>query len=151
VIASAPKSRRWLSLFVLIAVLILVAGIVFEARQKPSLSIRGRVFHAEVVRTTQQQRQGLSGRTQIDANYVMVFPANESQNRCFWMKDMRINIDIVWLDGSNKIAAIERDISPSTYPQNFCHEGKTVLEFKANVARDLGLQQGDQVQSTSVL
>jgi uncharacterized membrane protein (UPF0127 family) len=73
---------------------------------------------------------------------LFVYDKNDQANHCFWMKDMRFAIDIVWLDSSKRIVDIARDVQPQTYPNNFCPGRPTayVLEVRANTARDLGLE-----------
>lgn len=99
---------------------------------------------AEVADTPVARERGLSGRHDMASNHAMLFSFDTNSNECFWMRDMLFNIDIVWLDGQNKVTAIERNISPSSYPQNFCHDGQHVIEFTAGTIDRLHLKVGDQ-------
>jgi uncharacterized membrane protein (UPF0127 family) len=62
------------------------------------------------------------------------------------MKDMKFNIDIVWLDESFTITQIESNVSPDTYPTTtFIPEKDSlyVLEFNAHFVEENGLKVGD--------
>ena len=76
----------------------------------------------------------------------MVFAYPVAEKRCFWMKDMRFSIDMVWLDAGRKVVAVEPNVSPDTYPKNYCHENaRYVVEFATGTTQRLHVQVGDQV------
>lgn len=63
-----------------------------------------RVFPAK---TEDQKRKGLSGITNLPENEGMIFDYKNSNARpAFWMKDMKIAIDIIWIK-ANKIIQID--------------------------------------------
>jgi uncharacterized membrane protein (UPF0127 family) len=101
----------------------------------------------EVVTTQAAQEKGLGGRADIPENYGMlfVFPADEKVG--FWMKDMLVPIDIVWLADDGTILGIEDTVSPSTYPEAFYppRPVKYVLETKAGEMRRKGWSAGTKV------
>jgi uncharacterized membrane protein (UPF0127 family) len=91
--------------------------------------------------------KGLSGRAGLkpDKGMVFVFPIESKQ--CFWMKDMRFPLDMVWLDDSKAILKIESNVTPDTYPDSFCSPNtRYVLEFNAGFAREYGLKLGQTLQ-----
>lgn len=114
--------------------------------QRTSLMIHGQKFKTEIRDTDAERQLGLSGRESLARTDAMLFVFDGQRQRCFWMKDMKFNIDMVWVDADRKITAIEYNVSPKTYPHNFCHDGQYVIEFAANVAWDSGLKIGDQIQ-----
>jgi uncharacterized membrane protein (UPF0127 family) len=90
------------------------------------------------VTTPDEQAEGLSGRDSLSKDNGMIFEFTDSEVHCFWMKDMRFSIDMLWLDEKGTILAKEINVSPSTYPTNFCPEvgARSVVELNANVAKD---------------
>jgi uncharacterized protein len=104
----------------------------------------------ERVYTESGRQNGLSGRQCIKENQAMlfVFDKADQTNHCFWMKDMRFGIDMIWLDSDKKVVNIVRDVQPQTYPQSFCPERPTeyVMEIKQNTAKSLGLEIGTVVK-----
>jgi len=101
----------------------------------------------EVVTTAVAQERGLGGRASIPENYGMLFVFPEDENVGFWMKDMLVPIDIIWLSDTGAILGIEDSLSPSTYPQAYYPPKpvKYVLETKAGEARRQGWSIGSVV------
>lgn len=97
--------------------------------------------------TEDKRTKGLSGRKDMAANTGMLFVFDKAGTQCIWMNDMNFNIDILWLDENKKIIHIERDISPDTYPNNFCgsEPARYVIELKAGVAQTTAFQIGQQL------
>lgn len=105
------------------------------------------MIRAEVARTPDALHQGLSGRSSLDDDRGMLFVFERPDTYCFWMKDMKFNLDIVWLDDTKRVVFIERDIAPDTYPNTLCPDrpARYVLEVNAGLSRRAGVQVGDQV------
>lgn len=141
--------RKNLALLVAIVVAVcLIGGGVYVISQvnNDRLIVGGKTFMAEFRRTDAEKQRGLSGRDTYPNNRAMVFEFTEAAERCFWMKDMNIAIDIVWLDATKRIVAIEKNVSPDTYPKNFCHgNAQYVIEFAAGTADAVNMYRGDQV------
>lgn len=144
---SAPKfaTRDIISIFV---GLVFILGLIFAYkyvanRNSDDLSVKGVTFKTEIVSTKEAMSQGLSGRDKINNNAAMVFDFGETAQHCMWMKDMKFAIDILWLDESDKIIAIERSVKPESFPDKFCHNGKTVVELAAGTVDRLPLYTGD--------
>jgi uncharacterized membrane protein (UPF0127 family) len=95
--------------------------------------------------TEASREQGLSGRDGLGVGKGMLFVFDATGNQCMWMKDMQFNLDIVWLDDLKNVAAIEKNLSPASYPHTYCHQGSYVLEVAAGQADQLGLRVDKQV------
>lgn len=106
----------------------------------------GYSFVAKIMDNDALRQKGLSGRTNMQSNEAMLFKFEEVSERCFWMKEMNFDIDIIWLDGGYKVTAIEQNISPDTYPKEYCHNGQYVVEIKAGLANELDLKNGDKIK-----
>lgn len=90
--------------------------------------------------TDAEKAKGLGGVENLPAKTALVFPYDQERQLCFWMKDMKFSIDMIWLDTNKKIVAIEENVAPDTYPQTFCHTGQYVIEVNAYHAKALGWQ-----------
>lgn len=146
VTASVPR-KYFLFLTLISGVLIALGiGIVYKADPGSRFSIANESFTAEYAITDAEKARGLSGRPSISEESVMVFSWDQPRQRCIWMKDMQFSIDIVWLDASKRVAAMEQNVSPGSYPRQFCHDGQHVLEFKAGTVANIGLKSGDTAQ-----
>lgn len=126
--------------------LLIVAGVVYR-RQQTSCTIKlsqtGCVA-LETAVTREQQAKGLGGREAIAADQGMLFIYKQPQKTCFWMKDTKFNLDIVWLNDKKEITKIEPNLTPETYPQSFCSANSTkyVIELRAGIAHDNNLMVG---------
>lgn len=73
--------------------------------------IDGRPLRLEVVRTPEEQRKGLGGRTELAPDRGMLFVFSATGTPAFWMEGMRIPIDLLWIQDRH-IVGIERDLPP---------------------------------------
>ena len=103
-------------------------------------------FTVEIASTEASRQRGLSGRDGLAPNSGMLFMFGEAGYDCFWMKDMKFDIDMLWFDEYQNLVHIQEDASKSTYPNNFCPQtpASYVLEVPAGTAKQLGLQPGDR-------
>lgn len=97
--------------------------------------------------TPAAQARGLSGRDEIPENYGMLFVFPTADVQGFWMKDMLVSIDIIWLDDAGRIVGIEPEVSPDTYPQIYSAPTpvRYVLEMRAGSAAARGWKVGTKV------
>ena len=102
----------------------------------------------EMATTTAAQERGLSGRSVIPNNYAMVFVFPRDDRYGFWMKDMLVLIDIIWLSDNGTIINIENSVQPDTYPHVFYppKPARYVLETRAGFALARGWHIGSIVK-----
>jgi uncharacterized membrane protein (UPF0127 family) len=65
-------------------------------------------IEVEIADTTLQRERGLSGRERLDENNGMLFLHGDEEIRYYWMKGMKIPIDIIWIRGSEVTGFHER-------------------------------------------
>lgn len=69
---------------------------------------------AEVADTDSERQKGLSGRSGLEKDSGMLFAMNNKATPTFWMKGMKIAIDIIWIK-DDKIIQIDNNVpAPST-------------------------------------
>lgn len=104
-------------------------------------------MHYEIVTTLAQQEKGLGGRKTIPDNYGMLFVFPQKDRYGFWMKDMLVPIDIIWLADDGTITKIDANVDPSTYPTPYYPPVPVqyVLETRAGFASVKGWQVGTQI------
>lgn len=110
------------------------------------LYINKDVWKVEIASTESQKVNGLSNRQILRPKTGMLFVFSESSYQYFWMKDMLIDLDMIFFDENWKIILIERNLSQKTFPQTFGGgvKSKYVLEINAGEADSSGLRLGDQ-------
>lgn len=104
-------------------------------------------FQFEIADTEELRSKGLSGRTNIPENYGMLFVFNSDVIPSFWMKDMLVPIDIIWISKDGEIVGILPNVSPATFPATFSPDTsiRYVLETKAGEAKRQGWEVGTRV------
>lgn len=114
---------------------VLIATFVFLSFQTPPVIDTPLQF--EIVRTPEAQEKGLGGRTDVPNGYGMLFVFPKEETLAFWMKDMLVPIDILWLSEDGTILGIEDSISPDTYPKTFTSPQpvRLVLELRAGESK----------------
>lgn len=142
-----------------LGILLLVAGTVYLVSNRmaflplmsdrPFVSVDGFMF--EIADTPQAQQQGLSGRANLSDTYGMLFVFDEPSRPGFWMKDMLVPIDIVWLSDTGVVVGIEHNVSPDTYqkvPPDVFYPPSQVsyaLEVRAGLAASRGWSVGSVI------
>ncbi len=66
---------------------------------------------AEMATTPESQARGLSGRVNLGRNEGMWFPFSKSKAPAFWMRDMLMPIDIIWVR-QGRVVAISEQVPP---------------------------------------
>lgn len=158
--ASAPKAKIARGLFIGTGLIILAAFLSLAVSKKVGapycsadqkletkmITSRSIELDVEVAKGSADQVRGLSGRECLQKNTGMLFEYNLSGDYCFWMKDMKFAIDMIWLDDEKKVVTIKENVSPKTYPSTFCPDrpAQYVLEVQAGFARHAGWQTGTE-------
>jgi uncharacterized membrane protein (UPF0127 family) len=109
------------------------------------LSISGQTYIVEIASSQIEQDKGLGGRVSMQSDRGMIFATGESKE-CFWMKDMRFSLDIIWVGLNHKISHIESNLSPSTYPKIYCAVGAYVIELNSGQANAHEMRAGQDVR-----
>ncbi len=113
----------------------------------PSVTLNNHKFSVEYADSPAQQQKGLGGRDSLAKDQSMLFRFKTSGKECFWMKDMRFNLDIIWIGSDRRVVYIEPEVSPKTYPKTYCppQPAQYVLEVNSGTAAELHLKQGDNI------
>lgn len=111
------------------------------------LTLGGKMFTVETVRTAADTEKGLSGHAPLGESGGMLFVFDTPKKYGFWMKDMTFPIDIIWIGADYKITHIEKSLAPSTYPTVYYPESDSlyVLEIASGQSDLLHIQKGDMV------
>ncbi len=109
--------------------------------------VKGSCLYLERAITRAEQERGLSGRSGLNDRSGMLFVFDEPGERCMWMKDMKFNLDMLWLDGSGQVVKVAQGVTPGSYPESFCAiNTKYVIELSSGEATSLGWSLGDFIK-----
>ena len=123
-----------------------------HAEPRVRASLGGVWFLLELAETPAAQHRGLGGRLRLGPREGMLFLYPRKQLLRFWMREMRIPIDILWLDGET-IVHIAHEVPPEPgVPDEALRvyrpprPADSVIEIAAGQARALGLSVGQRVE-----
>lgn len=113
-----------------------------------TVKIGENVFPVEIADTEVKRETGLSGRTSLPHHQGMLFVFDTPGTYGFWMKDMKIPIDIVWIGANMRVLGTEKNVSPDTFPRVFYPPGpvRFVLEIAGNSLGHHHIGVGDVVE-----
>lgn len=112
----------------------------------------GFTIFAEIANTPNQRSTGLMYRTQIAHDRGMIFTFPEPGSWTFWMKNTKMALDILWIDGKGKIVHIQHAAPICEREDNLCPRYRTnipailVLELGAGRAKKLNLTPGKKLE-----
>jgi uncharacterized membrane protein (UPF0127 family) len=138
-------------LAVLLLAILLCAGVMAEERRIIRVYFPdGNHVKAELALSPDQRARGLMFRDRVAPGEGMLFAFEEEAIHPFWMKNMKIPIDILWLDRERRIVHMTKSVEPCRkdpcpsyvplFPALF------VLELKSGRAEELGLKLGDRLE-----
>ena len=118
------------------------------ASSPKNVTVGNAKIQIEIANTQNLRAKGLSGRTSLEENSGMLF-IFDAQNvtPVFWMKDMLIPIDIIWINSKGSAVQINKNVSPATFPKIFYPPSdiKYVLEISAGWSDKNKIKIGDAI------
>jgi len=112
------------------------------------VTIGDQVIQLEVAKSPNEQAIGLMYRSQLAPDRGMLFPFSPARQVSFWMKNVLINLDMVFLQ-NGKVVAIASNVPPCKTdpcpmygPQEIVDQ---VIELRGGRAKELGLKPGDRL------
>lgn len=79
----------------------------------------GLPINVMIADTTDLRRQGLSGVESLGAQEGMLFVFDEPDVQKFWMKGMKIPLDVMWFDETGAFVYVKEAVLPESYPEKF--------------------------------
>ena len=98
-----------------VVVIILASAAAFIATNfEPKTEIRmgSGVFSARVVDTAQTREKGLSGISKLSPNEALLMVFDTDDKWGIWMKDMKVSIDIIWLNSKKEVIYVVKNAAP---------------------------------------
>jgi uncharacterized membrane protein (UPF0127 family) len=115
------------------------------------LQVGGQILMVEIAVTPSQMQDGLSNRVSMDENQGMLFDfGSRPSEPAFWMKDMKFNLDFIWIAGG-KVVGITPNVnlpnSPSVPLPDYSPPQpiNQVLEVNAGWAKKNNIVVGDNI------
>lgn len=149
--ATPKKGKRGLIFglaLILFGIYVSAAGVVGLRKNTKRLVTSRSIIEVEVADTKQSREHGLSGRSNTGDTSGMLFVFEGVGPHCFWMKDMRFAVDMVWMNAEKQIIKVEQNVPPESYPLAYCPDETAVygLEVRADTSQALGLLAGEVIR-----
>ena len=110
--------------------------------------IKGETIELEVAQTPEQQALGLMFRKSLADNRGMLFPFQDERTARFWMKNVPISLDMIFLN-SDRVVGIEKNVPGCkgdpcpVYGPEALVDG--VIELRGGRAEELGIEINDKI------
>lgn len=109
-------------------------------------------FTVELATTPEQQVRGLMEREHLPEGHGMLFIYPAAHNAMMWMKNMRISLDFLFVDGRGTVVHMVEDVPPCPSEGECPSFGagqpvRYVLEVPAGTVARYGLQIGDVMRT----
>jgi hypothetical protein len=133
-----------------IIVIILLAMVLVSCSTGKKACFEGKCITLEVRDTQAGRALGLMGREKLDDDEGMLFVFEKPGIYSFWMKNMKISIDMIWIDSSGVIVHIEEDVPPCVTDSCDIYspgaEAVQVIETSASFVTRYDVVVGDKVE-----
>jgi uncharacterized membrane protein (UPF0127 family) len=109
----------------------------------------GRVIRAEVEVDSTDMQKGMMFRDSLPRGRGMLFIHDKPGLYPYWMYQVRIPLDMLWMDASHRIVEVSADTPPCKTKASDCanygghRQAQFVLELGGGEARRLGVREGD--------
>ena len=130
-----------------LAVAVLLCSFAGISNAQDSVCFGASCFYPEVAETAPQKQKGLMGRESLAENEGMFFVYDEDVRPAFWMKNMRIALDFVWIDREGRVVDIHQGVPPcgQNCPSIVSRQSlRYVLEVPSGAVEKAGIKIGDQ-------
>ena len=118
-------------------------------QDKNFVVINEKIIFVEVVITPEERQRGLMERELLQEDNGMLFVFSEEDVYSFWMKNMEISLDIIWINADGNVVYFVKDAPPcvqspcQTYSPNA--DALYVLEVNPGVIDMLEIEENTEV------
>lgn len=158
-IAKSVKRRAFAIISIAIFVIALASAAVAQLKdtdreipelahmKQAAVSIGEKEVTAWIADTEELRTRGFSGVEEISSDQGMLFVFERSGFYGFWMNEMLMPLDMIWIDDEWNVVYIEKGVAPETFPQTFfpTRSARYVLEVRSGFSDEFGVEVGDQV------
>lgn len=150
---NTPSALRWRPATTLILIAGLVTLLVYSvatyaiANFRPTTELRlgSGVYGLWVADEETERIQGLSGVEELPRNGGLLMIFDEDRTHGIWMRDMKIPLDIVWINKNKTVVYIVKNASPKlstdiVFTPN--SDARYVVELPAGAVQEAGIKTG---------
>jgi uncharacterized membrane protein (UPF0127 family) len=134
----------------------LVAAPVLVASTQPQVRIhttsgQAIAIDVEIAATSKQRERGLMFRQELAPRQGMLFVFRSDADHSFWMKNTPLSLDLIFIDASLRVVAIQANAVPHSLQQlRGGRPSRYVLEVPAGLCAREGVRVGDRVELSGI-
>jgi len=102
-------------------------------------------FTIEIAETSEQQARGLMFREEMDDDHGMLFVFPVTRPTSFWMQNTPMPLDLIFIAEDGRVVSVEQGEPFSTRPIGPPDPVRFVLEIKAGIAQETGIEPGTRL------
>jgi uncharacterized protein len=102
-------------------------------------------FTVEIAETPEEQARGLMFREEMNDDHGMLFAFPETRRTSFWMRNTPMPLDLVFIAEDGHVVSVEQGEPFSLEPIGPDEPVRFVLEIKAGIAQDTGIEPGTRL------
>lgn len=112
----------------------------------------GAVIQTEVMTHQMDMMRGMMFRDSLPEGRGMLFIHGSPKKEPFWMYQVKVPLDIIWMDARGKVVEMSENTPPCTTNAKQCpmyggtQEALVVLELPGGAARKHGIQLGEIIK-----
>ncbi len=112
----------------------------------------GQQVRAETMIDPRDQARGMMFRDSLAADRGMLFLHRELGNYPYWMYQVRIPLDMIWMNSDHRVVEIAADVPPCKTDSAHCptygghFRAQYVLELAGGMAAKYGIKAGDTLE-----
>lgn len=123
--------------------------------KNPTITINNHIFQLLVAKTPKEKEIGLSQTSILSEDKGMIFPFDKPSYYSFWMKNMKIPIDIIYIQNDEIVTIIKNAKPPSDQNENLIiynpeKPSDKVLEIRAGLSEEYNFKKGDKVKTENL-
>ncbi len=129
-----------------------VVSDVSQKNEIKEIQIGNKNYQLELVKTSEDLRKGLSKFENIKDNQGMLFVFDKPGRWSLWMKDMKFNIDIIFLNEKKEVVTLFRNVKFENHENVFQYrqylpdyDSKYVIEIKEGEINNNKIKIGDKI------
>jgi len=124
----------------------------FRNWKEIEIKIGDKNYKIFVTENETDRKNGLAVFEDIKEDEGMVFEFPQEDYHSFWMRGMKFDIDIIFLDKEKKVIQIYENVKKDTYKNDYDYKSfssklksKSVIELKSGQVKKNGLKIGDMI------
>ena len=143
------QKKHFFNIVFFSVLLIIIYIMLIDLNNKKDIQVcfQDHCFDVELAIKDEEKRKGLMFRECLDIDKGMLFVYEDEKERSFWMKNVLIPLDIIWINEKNEVVFISENTQ--LCKESFCESinpnknAKYILEINAGLSEKIGLAVGD--------